>query len=79
MDMFLTGQICLFPYDFTPFGFYKCEGQSLQTKDHSTLYALIGNKYGGDQTFFLLPDLTGIAPSGCAYYICWNGIYPSRT
>ena len=78
MDIFLTGQIVLLPYNFTPVGFFKCDGQSLQVQEHITLYSLIGNKYGGDETFFLLPDFTGIAPQGCAYFIAYQGIYPER-
>ena len=77
-NLFFTGQICLFPFDFVPTNFYKCDGQTLQTVTHLPLYSLIANKYGGDETFFLLPDLTSLAPQGCAYYICYNGHYPEK-
>ena len=80
MDYFI-GDICLFPYSFTPRGWIKCDGALLQIQQYDTLYALIGNKFGGDgRTNFGVPNLQGAEPiPDMSYYICVDGIFPSRT
>jgi len=80
MDYFI-GDICLFPYSFTPRGWIKCDGALLPIQQYDTLYALIGNKFGGDgRTNFGVPNLQGAEPiPDMGYYICVEGIFPSRT
>lgn len=57
------GEICLFPYDFTPKAWLPCEGQTLAIASYQALYAVIGTTYGGDgRTSFRLPDLRGRVP-----------------
>lgn len=54
------GQICIFPYPFTPKGWVKCDGQLLEIQQHSSLFALLGTTYGGDgYSTFGVPDLRG--------------------
>lgn len=54
-------------------------GQILAISQHTALFSLIGNKYGGDgRTTFALPDLRSAAPNGMTYSICTEGIFPAR-
>ena len=56
------------------------EGQIMSISTNTALFSLMGTTYGGDGvTTFALPDLRGMAPNGLSYYICTQGIYPSRT
>ena len=57
------GEIKLVPYDFAPRGWLFCYGQVLQISQYSTLFALLGDRYGGDgRSTFALPDLRGRVP-----------------
>lgn len=57
----------------------KAEGQVLAISQNTALFSLFGTRYGGNgQTTFALPDLRDAAPNGLTYYICHQGIYPSR-
>lgn len=54
-------------------------GQLLQIAQNTALFSLLGTNFGGDgRTTFALPDLRAAAPNGLTYYICVEGIYPSR-
>lgn len=60
------------------------DGRLLPIAQHTALYSLLGNQYGGDGMYtFALPDLTHLAPrslNGPAmnYYICHQGLFPRR-
>ncbi len=57
------GSLMLVPYDFEPYGFAFCDGRILQIRQNTALFALIGNRYGGDGVnTFALPDLRGRIP-----------------
>lgn len=73
-----VGQIQLFALTFAPAGWVKCDGQSLQISQHEALFALIGNKFGGDAVNnFNLPNLTNASPcDDVDYYICLDGLFP---
>jgi microcystin-dependent protein len=76
LDPFV-GLIALFPYPFTPNGWFTCDGQVLSVNEYQPLFALIGNRFGGDgEQTFLLPKLEGPAP-GLRYFIAFEGLYPS--
>jgi microcystin-dependent protein len=79
MDYYL-GSIELFPYDFVPSGWMLCNGNILSIAPYMPLFALIGNKFGGDgRTTFAVPNLLNTSPvTGMEYYICSMGIYPVR-
>ncbi len=63
-DPFL-GEITIFPYNFAPAGWAKCDGQLLSIAQNSALFSLLGTQYGGDgETTFGLPDLRGRVPIG---------------
>ena len=80
MDTFL-GDIQLFPYGFTPEDWTLCNGQLLPVQQYDALYALLGNRFGGDgYTTFAVPNLQGAEPvQGTHYFIALRGIFPSRS
>lgn len=63
MDAF-TGEIRLFPYSFVPSGWLPCDGSSQAVRALPALFAVIGNKYGGNNINFNLPDLRGQVAMG---------------
>lgn len=57
------GEIKQFGFDWAPFNYAKCDGALLSANDHAALFALIGNKFGGDgPDNFALPDFRGRVP-----------------
>jgi hypothetical protein len=53
-------------------------GQLLPIAQNVALFALLGDKYGGDgKTTFALPDLRPVTPNGMTYSICIYGGWPS--
>ena len=81
MDVFL-GMIKALPYNFIPMGWQPCDGGLMQIVQNQALFALIGNKFGGDgKQTFARPDLRGAetdAGGFCKYYICVAGLWPPR-
>jgi microcystin-dependent protein len=74
----LVGQISLFPYSFAPYGWAECNGLLLPCIENPVLYALIGNRFGGNgSTTFALPDLRTASPlPNAKYYISLDGMFP---
>ncbi|MEL6481936.1 MAG: tail fiber protein [Pseudomonadota bacterium] len=63
MDEPLIGEIRPFAMGLVPRGFAACDGQLLSVNDYSTLFSVIGTRFGGDGvTSFALPDLRGGVP-----------------
>ncbi|UTW13138.1 phage tail protein [Marinobacterium rhizophilum] len=59
------GEIRQVGFDFPPRGWAFCDGQLLAIAQYSSLFSLLGTKYGGDgRTTFGLPDLRGRSPVG---------------
>ncbi|MCM3175032.1 tail fiber protein [Paenibacillus sp. MER 99-2] len=61
------GEIRLFAFAYgnPPIGWAACNGQILQIKQNNALFAILGNRFGGDgKTTFALPDLQGRVPLG---------------
>ena len=55
------------------------DGRLLPISQHTALFSLLGTMYGGDgRTTFALPDLRNSAPNGLTYFVCTEGIFPSR-
>lgn len=79
MDEYLS-VIKLFALSYTPQGYLPCEGQALPINQNEALYSLLRNQFGGEFPHtFCLPDLRGKEPiPNTQYYICVNGVYPSR-
>ncbi len=83
MDEPFIGDIELFAFGYAPADWHLCDGTSLSVAQNQVLYALIGNRFGGDNVNFNLPNLQTAVPLKAShlmnYYICMAGIYPSRT
>ena len=72
----MLGEIKMFAGNYAPWGWAFCDGQLLAVNNHSALFALIGNKFGGDgQHTFALPDLRGCAP---VHQGCGEGLNPRK-
>jgi len=62
MDPFVA-EIRIFPFNFPPQGWARCDGQLLPLSQNTALFSLLGTTYGGNgQSNFALPDLQGRAP-----------------
>jgi microcystin-dependent protein len=58
-----VGEISMYAFNFDPFGWAKCDGQTMAIAQNTPLFSLIGTYYGGNgQTTFMLPDLRGRVP-----------------
>lgn len=54
-------------------------GELLQIRQDTALFALLGTTYGGDgKTTFALPNLRSVTPNHMTYSICDRGVFPSR-
>ncbi|MYM31603.1 phage tail protein [Duganella sp. CY15W] len=54
------GTVCTFSFDWCPTGYMPADGRTLNIRDYTALFGLIGFSYGGDkQNTFGLPDLRG--------------------
>lgn len=59
------GEIRTFGFNFTPNGWFPCNGQLLPISQYNALFALLGTTYGGDgRVTFGLPQLQGAAMMG---------------
>lgn len=73
------GTVALMAGDYCPANSLPADGRELDARDHQALYALLLNRFGGeDQKTFRLPDLGGQAPKGMLYCICVSGIWPPK-
>lgn len=64
MDGYI-GEIRAFGFNFVPTGWLPCDGSTLAIQQQSTLFAVIGNQFGGNgTTTFMLPDLRGVTLVG---------------
>ena len=83
----MIGEIKLFAGSFEPRGWKFCNGQTLEIFGNEALYAILGNKYGGNfTTTFALPNIAPVlgaeTPEGyddLNYIICVDGLFPSRS
>lgn len=56
------GEIRIFGGNFAPKDWALCDGQIINIASNSALYAILGDRYGGDgKTTFALPNLNGRA------------------
>jgi microcystin-dependent protein len=61
MDAFI-GEIRAFANNYYPYGWLPCDGSSFNPTSYQALFAVIGNRFGGNgQTSFQVPDLRGSA------------------
>lgn len=58
-----VAEIRVFPFNFAPTGWAKCNGQLIPISQNTALFSLLGTFYGGDgKSTFALPDMQGNAP-----------------
>src|ERR1700736_2508230 len=63
MSQPFLGQIALFPYNFAPRGWARCQGQLMSISQNTALFSLLGTMHGGaGSSTFGLPDLQGRVP-----------------
>jgi microcystin-dependent protein len=60
-DQYIS-ELRIFPYTFAPRGWMLCNGQQLPVGPNQALYSLLGNTYGGNTSFFNLPNLVARVP-----------------
>lgn len=71
-------EVILSAVDFDIDGFVTAnQAITASVQPNTALYSLIGNRFGGDATSFVLPDLSGQSPlAGLDYQIAIDGIFP---
>jgi microcystin-dependent protein len=78
----ILGMVCIFPWNWAPEGWLKCDGRELQIAQNPALYSLLNNEFGGTQgRTFCIPKLNPIKAANGGdldYYIAVSGIYPTR-
>lgn len=58
-----VAEIRIFPFNFAPTGWAKCNGQLLPISQNTALFSLLGTTYGGNGlSNFALPNMQGNAP-----------------
>ncbi len=63
-DPFL-GEIRCVGFNFTPYGWARCQGQTMSIDQNRALFSLLGTTYGGDGvSTFKLPNFDGRIPRG---------------
>ena len=86
MDAYI-GELRLFGFDFAPPGWALADGSLLPLNEYEGLFALLGNRFGGDgTTTFALPDLRGLpainqgqgAGQAVNFFIATQGVFASR-
>ncbi len=60
----LLGTIMIWPMNWAPVDWAICNGAPVPVNQNQALYSLLGNNFGGDQTAFNLPNLSGNVPIG---------------
>ena len=61
----LLGEIKMFSGNFEPPGWLFCDGRLMLISEHTALFEIVGNSYGGNGlTTFGIPDLRGRVPMG---------------
>lgn len=74
-----VGELILMPFDHTFETLLLCNGSMLPVENNRPLYALIRNKFGGNDQQFALPDLRSSVPvPNYNYYMSTRGVLPPR-
>ncbi len=60
-----VAEVRIFPFNFAPKGWARCDGQLLPISQNTALFSLLGTMYGGDgKSTFALPNLNGSSAIG---------------
>ena len=74
-----TGAVQELGFAHTIYGFLPCDGRLLAILRDTTLFTLLGTRFGGDgRATFALPLVPPRKP-GMSYQICVQGLYPGRS
>ena len=74
-----VGELLLLPFNQTFQTLLLCNGSTLPVASNTALYALIRNKFGGNDQQFAIPDLRSSVPvPNYNYYMCTTGVFPGR-
>lgn len=77
-DSFL-GELFLVPFELSRNIYLTlCNGKEMYAPQQPYLYQLLGNRFGGTNPRFNLPDLRGAAPSQFNYYLNLGGAMPPK-
>ena len=72
------GEIRVFSGMFLPKFWTYCDGSVIQISSNQPLFAILGNRFGGDGArTFGLPKMADPAP-GLRFIICVIGLFPTR-
>ena len=75
----VLGQVCLMAFSYAPYGWMECNGDTISINDNTSLYSLLGTRFGGNgSTTFALPKLDSPV-EGARYCIATTGIFPSQS
>lgn len=79
-DYLYYGTIVLVPYTYSPKNTVMCNGQLLSCQEFVTLYAVLGNTFGGrHDDDFGVPNLRGFEPHPNTHYVMIiDGCWPER-
>lgn len=78
IDAYLS-EIRMFTGPNLPSGWRACDGATYTIREKTALFALLGNRFGGDgKTTYQLPKLNFEAHPTIHYAIAVSGIFPSR-
>lgn len=70
----VIGSVCTFAFDWCPRGYVKADGRLLSVNQNQALFALIGYRYGGNNSSeFNVPDLRGRSVIGTGQDPLLNG------
>jgi len=74
-----VGELILLPFNQTFQTLLPCNGSMLPVASNKGLYALIRNKFGGNDQQFAIPDLRNSVPLlNYNYYLSTSGVLPGR-
>ncbi|MFL6659258.1 MAG: phage tail protein [Massilia sp.] len=63
-----VAEIRMFPFNFAPTGWARCDGQLMPISQNTALFSLLGTTYGGDgRSTFALPNLMDSAGMHIGY------------
>ena len=72
-----VGELMLLPFD-TVENMILCNGAKLPVSGNDALHHLLGNRFGGDDRQFAVPDLRAAAPPKFNYFMPKTGVFPPR-
>ena len=73
------GEIRMLVCNHAPTDFIPCDGRTLRLIQHTALYSLLGDRFGGDgRNSFAIPNIAPLSDVGPYFYIAYRGQFPMR-